>query len=326
MSKNLGFESIRNLEESEKDREILNNLGGGDIASDISLFINNTQNVSVLEWEYNTDGSSIASNKFIFPTTVPFVFTTADKVEVTTAVGNLNVNTTYYVVGLDLKAGSRGTQVAFGLSTTLNGPLVTLGSITTNVNFTRAELVTQENLINIAKPLIEDSETNILGNDFNYLINNSFNQAFDNIESNVDTFNFLREFKYVSNDSTSIDRNPIFEGIIEVSDPANFNASEADLGADKSPGVYISDPFSDVLSITKTRAFSSDSNPWLKVGDELVTESTKVNIGDLYFSNGITINSIVDFNTVDSSVVASAFTHKIPIVIDNVEYFLLLKS
>lgn len=326
MSKNLGFEVIRNLEESTRDREVLNNLGGGEIASDISLFINNTQNISTLTWQYNTHSSSIVSNKFIFPTTVPSVFTTADKVKVTTAVGNLNINTTYYVVGLDLKAGNRKTQVSFGLSTTLNGPLVTLGSINTNVNFTRAELVTQENLINIARPDIEDSESNILGNDFNYLTNYYLDDAFDNIESNADTFNFLREFKYVTNDSTSINSNIVFEGMLEVNDPAEFNDSITDLSAEKSPGVYISDPFSDVLDITKIRAFSSDSNPWIVVDldDALVTQSTEVNIGDLYFSNGITLKSIVDFDTESGN--ASTFTHKIPIVIDNVEYFLLLKT
>ena len=44
-----GFLKSANLLENTQDRQALNNLGTAPIADDISLFINNNQNVSVLE-------------------------------------------------------------------------------------------------------------------------------------------------------------------------------------------------------------------------------------------------------------------------------------
>ena len=90
----------------------------------------------------------------------------------------------------------------------------------------------------------------------------------------------------------------------------------------RSPGVYIGD----------TRAFSSDNNPWNKVGTALTTSAEEVSIGELAFLDGT--NSMVitgigtDIRPV-SGEVASSFTHKIPIKVQDASgnqesYFLLL--
>jgi len=322
---NLGYEIVRNLQESDNDREVLNNLGGGDIASDIELFVNNLRNTSELSWEFNTHSSGIVGDRFVFQLTQDFVFTNGDQVMVSgSSLGNLNSNSMYYIVDYNPRAGVRGNQFSFGLSTSVGGSPVTLGSITSNVTFTRADPVSKDNLLNIGTPFILDSNASQSGGDFGYNIGDSFNEAFDSIESNIDGFNFLRGFKYLENASTNTDRPITIEGSLVVSDPVEFNDSETDLGADKSPGVYISNPFSDILNIERTRAFSSDANPWEKGTSELTTKSNQVNIGDLFFADDIKFADIDDLNTESGSV--TEFTHKIPVLVDGVEYFVLLKS
>ena len=85
MLSNQGFEKELNLAETVDDVQILNNLAGGSIASDIALFRNNLRNTSSLIWQYNTDNSSIVNNngvdEFLFPDSVPFIFTNGDEVK-----------------------------------------------------------------------------------------------------------------------------------------------------------------------------------------------------------------------------------------------------
>lgn len=322
--KNQGFEALRNLAESINDVQALNNLGGGNISSDLSLFINNRFNISTQTWVFAN--SEIVNDKFVFPVDIPFTFTNRDELTVQgSSLGNLSPDTTYYVVGFDLKSGHRRNQVAFGLSIERDGSLITLGSIGSDVTFTRSEVVSQDNLLNIARPRIQDSAENLLGENFNFLSNNnSFDDGFTQIEGNVDTFNFLRVFKYAENASTQTNIEINIEGVIGSFDPVGFNDSETDLAADKSPGVYITDPFSDVFNIAKTRAFSTDANPWTEGTNDLITASTQVNVGDVNFADGIEFTEIDDLNTESGD--ADSFDYKIPVIIDGVEYFVLLKS
>ena len=340
MSRNLGFEQARNLEESDNDRQILNNLGGGNIQLDIALFRNNLRNVSELTWQFNTQGSVVSDNKFIFPRSVLFVYTNGDEVQVTGSVfdtageairddslpiGNLSREVTYYVVDLELNVGTQRNQSAFGLATTPGGARISLGSIANNLMFIRNDGVSQENLLNIATPDILDSNVGLEGDSFTYNIGDTFTEGFDTIEESIGLFNFLQREKYVANDSVSTSRRIVIEGSSVVSDPAGFNSSETNLEQDNSPGVYITNPFSNVLNIERTRAYSTDSQPWNSINSALTTKSTQVNIGDLFFSDGIEFDSIDDVNTGESGL-ASSFTHKIPVLIDGVEYFVLLKS
>ena len=82
----------------------------------------------------------------------------------------------------------------------------------------------------------------------------------------------------------------------------------------KSPGVYIGE----------TRAFSSDNNPWSEDTSALLTESTEVSIGELNFADNIIIEGITA--TSATSVLATTFTHKLPVIINGETYYLLLRT
>ena len=322
---NQGFEKRLNLFESEDDRAVLNNLAGGNIQLDVALFRNNLRNTSSLVWEYNTNSSSINTNRFIFPTTTAFVYTNGDRVTVTgSSLGNLNTTTTYYVVDLIIGLGSLGNQSGFALSLTEGGSRVTLGAITANITFIREDIVTKDNIFNIATPETHENGLLVEGSAFTYDIGASFNDGFNTIDSNIDTSNFLRRLKYVSNTSIATERKISIEGGAISADPGATNNSNAALSQANSPGTYITNPFSPTLAITKTRAYSTSSQPWVEGTGKLTTKSAEVNIGDLYFTNGITITSFDGIASVSGNV--TEFTHKLPILINGIEYFVLVKS
>ena len=83
--------------------------------------------------------------------------------------------------------------------------------------------------------------------------------------------------KYRGDKDTNVDDEIKFEGSVVINDPNNYNStSDKVLDNDpirRSPSVYIGD----------TRAFSSDNNPWNKVGTALTTSSEEVSIGELLF-------------------------------------------
>ena len=117
-------------------------------------------------------------------------------------------------------------------------------------------------------------------------------------------------------DTTTTD--PIaFEGSVVINDPDNYNNVASNISDNdpvrRSPGVYIGD----------TRAFSSDNNPWDKVGTALTTSAEEVSIGELAFLDGT--NSMVitgigtDIRPV-SGEIASSFTHKIPIKVQDAKW------
>ena len=99
-----------------------------------------------------------------------------------------------------------------------------------------------------------------------------------------------------------------------INDPDDYNNSSSNvLGTSpvrRSPGVYIGD----------TRAFSSDNNPWNKVGTALTTSADEVSIGELTFldgTNSMVITGIDDNVSTVSGEVATSFTHKIPVKIQD---------
>ena len=325
-TRNLGFERERNLDESVDDRQILNNLAGGNIQLDIGLFRNNKRNTSSLIWQRNTESSGIVTNKFVFPTSVFFIYTNGDEVKVQgSSLGNLNINTTYYIVDFELNVGTLSNQLAFGLSTTQGGSRVTLGSITSNVTFIRKDEVTNENILKIATPDIKNASDGVSQSEaFSYNIGQSFIDAFDQINTNVDLFEFLSREKYATNQNVKTDKRIVIEGNNLITDPAVFNITSANLSQEFSPGVYITNPFSSILNIEKTRAYSSDSQPWVEGTGKLTTKSSQVNIGDLYFLNGISITGLDGLVSESGNV--SEFTHKLPILVNGVEYFVLVKS
>jgi len=322
-----GFERGLNLSESTDDRQILNNLADGNIQLDIALFRNNKRNKSSLVWQYGVSGASITDNRFVFPPAVRFTFTDGDVVTLSgTSLGTrLNSITTYYVVDFIAGLGTLRNQRAFGLALTPGGSRITdIGTPAASVTFTRNDEVTKENIFNIATPQTLEQGTSFEASKFEYSIGATFTGAFDTVDGNIDISNYLRTQKYTTDASVATYKPIDIEGSIISADPAGYNATTSDMNTALAPGVFITDPFSDVLNISKTRAFATNSQPWVEDTGKLTTKSVKVNIGGLYFEQGIKIANFD--NLVNESGSTVAFTHKLPIKINGVEYFVLVKS
>ena len=171
---------------------------------------------------------------------------------------------------------------------------------------------------------------------------NSINGAVDTIQARVEVSELSMSEKYRGDQDTNTSDSIKFEGSVVINDPRNYNSDSPNIlnpnnvleNIRKSPGIYIGD----------VRAFSSDNNPWDKVGTALTTSAEEVSIGELSFLDGT--NSIVidglasrdkdtlviadDISDVNPTEVATSFTHKIPIkVLDangNEETYSLLLS
>ena len=231
----------------------------------------------------------------------------------------LSPNTDYYVSDSDgltkFKLSTSPSSVGFNTITIAGGAALTPD----NFQFNRKDPVHQQQIINYIQPDIQDDE-------FSYLDGQSINDAMDSTQSNIESAEFFMGKKYRGDADTTTTDPIAFEGSVVINDPNNYNNVASNISNNnpvrRSPGVYIGD----------TRAFSSDNNPWNKVGTALTTSAEEVSIGELAFLDGT--NSMVitgigtDIRTV-SGEVASSFTHKIPVKVQDASgnqesYFLLL--
>ena len=340
-----GLELRTNLAEPLQERQSLENLAGPGIDQDLEIFVNNLKNTSELLFDPNGLDAAIidSSTRFLFPRDVGFVYTSGDRVtieardteggEVVAINTDGSMNPEEYIVqDFEFGLGTLRNQRAFGLATVEGGFLDDISSLQDKfVTFIRDDSVEQENLLRVATPDILNSpeETGSAeGADdffFSYDVGEDFDESFTEIENNVNSSNFKRRQKYALNTTVSSDQTVRIQGTLKVQDPAGELTDPADLENEDAPGIFITDPFSDINDIVKTRAFSSSSNPWSEGTNDLITESEQVNIGNLKFADGIRIDGL-DVNSVTPSSVASDFTHKIPFVVDGVEYSVLLKA
>ena len=231
----------------------------------------------------------------------------------------LSPNTDYYVSNSDgltkFKLSTSSSTVGFNTITIAGGAALTPD----NFQFNRKDPVHQQQIINYIQPDIQDDE-------FSYLGGVSINGAMDGTQSNIESAEFFMGKKYRGDADTTTTDPIAFEGSVVINDPNNYNNVASNISNNnpvrRSPGVYIGD----------TRAFSSDNNPWNKVGTALTTSSEEVSIGELAFLDGT--NSMVitgigtDIRPV-SGEIASSFTHKIPVKVQDASgnqesYFLLL--
>ena len=231
----------------------------------------------------------------------------------------LSPNTDYYVSNSDgltkFKLSTSPSTVGFNTITIAGGAALTPD----NFQFNRKDPVHQQQIINYIQPDIQDDE-------FSYLDGQSINDAMDDTQTNIESAEFFMAKKYRGDADTTTTDPIAFEGSVVINDPNNYNNLASNITDNnplrRSPGVYIGD----------TRAFSSDNNPWNKVGTALTTSSEEVSIGELAFLDGI--NSMVitgigtDIRPV-SGEIASSFTHKIPVKVQDANgnqesYFLLL--
>ena len=242
-----------------------------------------------------------------------FVYTDGDVVGVNenVTIGGVSFqeNTNYIVVESDgvskFKLSNDGTTA---ISITANAT-----ANPDNFQFKRQDPVHQEQIINYIKPQIQDTEH------FSYP--DDINGTFDSTQSNIESAEFFSLKKYRGDQSITTPDSIKFEGSINLHDPDNYNQT-GDLVTNKgvtgepAPGIYIG----------PTRAFSSDNNPWVEsagtgsVNGKLTTESEEVSIGELAFldgNNSMVITGIDNDVSAVSGVVASSFTHKVPIQIQD---------
>ena len=303
---NQGFLKNLNLQETPNETVAIDNLAGAGTANDLRILQNNLRNISTVS--YNT----LSNGFFSYPNN-EFVFTNDDIVGVNK---NVNVGATNLITGTEYFVCNSNGETQFKLSTTpstLGINTIVVSSVSpTDFYFIRKDFVTEENLVNYIQPDIQDT------GGFSYFPSGgSVNSTMTATASNNETTKYFIEKKYRIDEDRTIPKDIKFEGSVIITDPVGLNVNGTGLSNSKSPGVFIGD----------TRAFSSDNNPWSEVSSSLQTSSTEVSVGELNFDNasgkiiieGITADS-------DSSVLATTFTHKLPVIINGETYYILLRT
>ena len=301
---NQGYRKDLNLDETTVDTQALNNLAGAGIADDFRIIQNNLRNTSSLAYNSNSNGF------FTFSDSVESIFTNDDVVSVGTTVSigstTLEPSINYYI------CNSNG-ETEFKISTTSSTSAVGVSTIIISgtpspvaFDIIRKNPVQKENLRNFILPEIQDASE-----EFGWT--SDLNGDFDITSSNIDGANYFITKKYRNLSDTTTDREIKFEGTVTSADPANLNLNTIGLADPKSPGVFIGD----------TRAFSSNDQPWTETGSSLQTSSSEVSVGDLTFLGDIKIEGITPVNHA-SPVDVADWTHKMPVTIDGVTYYILL--
>ena len=301
---NQGYRKDLNLDETTVDTQALNNLAGAGIADDFRIIQNNLRNTSSLAYNSNSNGF------FTFPESVESIFTNDDVVSVGTTV---SIGSTTLQPSIDYYICDSNGETEFKISTTSSTSAIGVSTIIISgtpspvaFDIIRKNPVQKENLRNFILPEIQDASE-----EFSWTSN--LNGDFDTTSSNIDSATYFITKKYRNFNDTTTDREIKFEGTVTSADPANLNQNTTGLADPKSPGVFIGD----------TRAFSSNDQPWTETGSSLQTSSSEVSVGDLTFLGDIKIEGITPVAQ-SSPVDVANWTHKMPVTIDGVTYYILL--
>ena len=303
---------------------------------------------------YVNNSVSISGVTFIHKAENIFTYTQDDVVNVsvqtTFTVGTsstvLSPNTDYFVTdsnGINkFKLSYTASDSAIGVTTIAIPHDISLPTIlstpsgASQFEFIRKDPVHRDQIIFFKYPQVQDTD------EFSYLGNNSINDTLISSQSNIESAEYFTLKKYRGDKGlVSTDESIRYEGSVVLNDPDNYNSTSdnvLNVGVEGSPapGIYIGG----------TRAFSSDNNPWDKegaagaVGSALTTSSEEVSIGELTFLDGSLLSNTeegsmiiegIDSDVEDASVIASSFTHKVPIKIEDANgnqesYFLLVSN
>lgn len=297
---NQGFRRDLNLEETTNEVLALSNLGGPNLPNDLRIIQNNLRNISTIGYVTFSNGF------FSFPDN-EFVFTNDDIVGVNTSV---SVGSTTLEPGIEYFVCNSNGETQFKLSSTVSTSGINTISVTdispSVFNFVRKDFVLLDNLVNLIEPEKLDDEFAFLSGDVN--------DTFAQVQETNETAEFFITKKYKTNEDITTTDELKFEGSIQIEDPAGLNSNLTGLADDNSPGVFIG----------TTRAFSSDNNPWSQVGTALSTSSSQVSVAELLFYDGLNISGISTIS--DTEIAATAFTHKIPVIVNGETYYLLLDT
>ena len=329
-----GFLKSANLLENTQDRQLLNNLGEAPIADDISLFINNSQNVSRLqiadnEYNFITGLVTIVNNTAEQQAARSGVFTNGDPVRI------LYVNET--VLQDDLFVTQSNGETTFGFATDEEGDSqYTFDPPAEGFIVQRSDAVVLNNLTFLGA--VEDTAGFSSGLDTNSTgaepsetqgidTDDTYANQFLEIYQYLDIAKYQADKKFVSDRNVATDDDFRMEGSFSINDPADMIITE---GVNlNSPGLYITNPASPLTNIQRIRAFSDTSNPWEVIGTgvntKLTTQAASAQTGDLKLNNGILIDGITPI-TESGNVNNVSFTHKAKVKIDGIDYFLCLTS
>ena len=304
VKQNQGYRKDLNLDETTVDTQALNNLAGAGIAADLRIIQNNLRNTSTLAY------NSISNGFFTFPESVEAIFTNDDVVSVGTTV---SIGSTTLQPSIDYYICNSNGETQFKISTTSSSSAVGVSTISISgtpspvaFDIVRKNPVHKENLRNYIAPEVQDAV-----GQFSWT--GDLNGTFDSTAANIDTAKYFIDKKYRNLNDTTTDREIKYEGTVTSSDPAKLNTGLSGLADAKSPGVFIGD----------TRAFSSNDQPWTETGSSLQTSSSEVSVGDLTFLGDVKIEGINPINHASPVDVAN-WTHKMPVTIDGVTYYILL--
>ena len=301
---NQGFLKDFNLQETENAAAAINVLGGAGISDDLLILRNNLRNISTTAY------NSISDGFFFFGPNNDATFTNDDVVTVSTDV-TVGFGTTL-IAGADYYVCNSDGQTKFKLSSSPSSVGISTINVTsispTNFNFIRKDPVYQENIINFIEPVVQDTSN------FRYIENNPLNNILSITQQSIESASISVNRKYKKSGITSTTQDINIDGVVTINDPVSYNNTATQLTTSISPGLFIG----------TTRAFSFDNGPWEQVGTALSTSSSSVTVGELYFDNAITITGISTESA--TSVNITNFTHKIPVVINDETYFLLLRT
>ena len=292
---------------------------------------------------YANSSISISGVSFIHKPENIFTYTNDDVVNVSVATTfTVGASSTTLSRGIDYYVTQSNGINKFKLSKTASSSVLGLSTITIANNapadtpsgsgefeFFRKDPVHQQQLINYIFPEIQNED-----GQFTYIEGETINDTFDQTQSNIEAAEYFSLKKYRGDQSVTTSDSIKFEGSVVLNDPADYIVGSG-VGSVNAPGIYIGD----------TRAFSSDNNPWNKNGTEgavgaaLTTSSEEVSIGELSFLDGTDGNAMVikfhtddnDFDDLTGGVIASSFTHKIPIKVEDANgnqesYYLLVSN
>lgn len=325
-----GFTLKQNLSEAEQDRTILNNLGGAPIGDDIALLFNNKRNTSTLKITTRyIPATSPYFGLWVVINDVPAIFSNRTKLTIngsTYYVKNSNGISKFQLSSKadlsDTVAPPTGDYIRSDEVTALN--VSYFSALRRQADLTRVDDDTKMGYLSSSRQttLISDEPAKTVLKD---------------LESNIDVYRF-KTSKTISRtpDENFVGRKLMYaNGLVVIKDPDNKNLSGL---TSSNPGLFIRDPVTGNI----IRAFSSNDQPWANVGGVLTTTSKQITVGSLVFdansdytSPSSTTSVVIQMkagatnllSTVSSTGITNAtFTHKIPVKINNEQYYLCLRK
>ena len=174
---NQGYRRDLDLLETPNYFTAIDNLGGVGISFDLQIIQNNLRNISTAGFSTLTDGF------FDFGTTSNFVFTNDDPIKFDTSVSfgatTFNTTDTFFICNSNGENKFKLSTTSSTSDTGINTISIT-GTASTNIfNFTRSDVVTKENILNLIDPRsLQDDDFSTIENVGRPVIINSFEIVF----------------------------------------------------------------------------------------------------------------------------------------------------